>query len=360
VEKILIIEDNTALIEDLARILENENYEVHTATNGSDGIKMAKKIEPNLIICDIMMPEVDGYSVLKEVKNIPSLMFTPFLFLTAKTGEDNLRYGMNLGADDYISKPYKNEQLIQAVKARITKNKQIKGYFDNKIESVQKFIASSMPHELRTPLSSIFGFTQILQHNLLDLSNKEISIMLDGIFDSAMRLLRLIVNFTYYSKLINVNESNKDQNTIDSSDFIIRSTSANIATTYHRNNDLLMNLNNAPIAIPQEYFNKIIEEMVDNAFKFSEINSEVKISSQVSNNNFIMAITNMGLGMTEEQITSIGAFIQFDRRQYEQQGCGLGLAIVKKILDLYKGRMEITSIPGEKITFVIFLPITFK
>ncbi len=118
---ILLIEDDTALRENTAELLELSNYTVHTAPNGKIGIEMAKKILPNIIVCDIMMPEVDGYGVLKAISTDPTTSQIPFIFLSAKTEHKEIRKGMDQGADDYLTKPFEEEELISAVESRLAK-----------------------------------------------------------------------------------------------------------------------------------------------------------------------------------------------------------------------------------------------
>lgn len=118
---ILLIEDDTALRENTAELLELAQYKVYTAPNGQLGIEVAKDRVPNIIVCDIMMPEVDGYAVLEAISMNPDTAHIPFIFLSAKTEHKEIRKGMDLGADDYITKPFEEEELISAIESRLAK-----------------------------------------------------------------------------------------------------------------------------------------------------------------------------------------------------------------------------------------------
>jgi CheY-like chemotaxis protein len=118
---ILIIEDDIALRENTAELLELSGYNVITAPNGRLGIEKAEKLLPNIIICDIMMPEVDGYGVLEKLSQQNKTRHIPFIFLTAKTEHKEIRKGMDLGADDYLTKPYEEEELMSAIESRLAK-----------------------------------------------------------------------------------------------------------------------------------------------------------------------------------------------------------------------------------------------
>ena len=124
--KILLIEDNKDVRENTAEILELSGYEVHTAPNGKAGVELASKIFPDLIICDIMMPELDGYGVLHLLHKNPDTASIPFIFLTAKTERSDFRKGMDMGADDYITKPFDDIELLNAVETRIKKSQLLK------------------------------------------------------------------------------------------------------------------------------------------------------------------------------------------------------------------------------------------
>ena len=120
-KKILFIEDDTVVRENTAELLELSDYEVVTAANGKIGVELAKKELPDIIICDIMMPELDGYGVLQALAQKPETQQIPFIFLSAKTEHKDIRRGMDLGADDYLTKPFEEEELISAIESRLAK-----------------------------------------------------------------------------------------------------------------------------------------------------------------------------------------------------------------------------------------------
>jgi CRP/FNR family transcriptional regulator, polysaccharide utilization system transcription regulator len=140
-KKILVIEDNTDVRENIAEILELSSYKVLTAENGREGVKIAKEEIPSLIICDIMMPELDGYGVLHMLGKDVSTATIPFIFLTAKAEKSDIRKGMNLGADDYLTKPFDETELLSAVEIRLKRNNafQSKEYEKNGIEGLNTF-----------------------------------------------------------------------------------------------------------------------------------------------------------------------------------------------------------------------------
>lgn len=131
-KKILIIEDQAPMRRNVALMLELEGYKVCTAENGRAGIEAARRQHPDLILCDVMMPELDGYGVVQTLRDDPDFENTPFIFLTAKSEKSDVRIGMNFGADDYLTKPVVRDDLLAAVQTRLAR-----------AESLQKRLADS-------------------------------------------------------------------------------------------------------------------------------------------------------------------------------------------------------------------------
>lgn len=130
-KQILIIEDNVKMRENTAELLELAGYKVITAEDGMEGLNLAKKNKPNLILCDIMMPELDGYGVKRALENMKDLAGIPFVFLTAKSEKKDFRFGMDMGADDYLIKPFSGDDLLKVVAARIKKSQVVINSSDN-------------------------------------------------------------------------------------------------------------------------------------------------------------------------------------------------------------------------------------
>ena len=153
-EKILIIEDNDTIRENTSEILEMTNYKVFSAENGKSGVEIALRENPDLIICDIMMPVLDGYGVLHMLRKNSATMNTPFIFLTAKTEREDYRKGMELGADDYITKPFSGTELLKAIESRLKKVKLLKDEFDNDLNGLNALMKANSGKDLMNELVS--------------------------------------------------------------------------------------------------------------------------------------------------------------------------------------------------------------
>ncbi len=182
---IMIVEDDKDIRNGIKTLLQSKNYITIEAENGKIALEKIYKNFPDLIISDIMMPELSGIEFYKKFKNHPDSYIVPFIFLSAKTGHEDIREGMNLGADDYITKPFTAKELFDAVENKLAKRKLL-------IDNLYEIIARKIPHELRTPLVGSLGFTEIIMEKLPDLSQDELMEYLTNVQNSNYRLHKVI------------------------------------------------------------------------------------------------------------------------------------------------------------------------
>lgn len=140
--KVLIIEDNEFIRENIVEILRLSGYDVHSADNGKTGLEIAISIKPDIILCDILMPELDGYGVLHILSKNPLTQNIPFIFLTAKTDRSDFRKGMELGADDYLTKPFDDAELIRAIECRTKKSEAQQLYYGHTAENLKALLSN--------------------------------------------------------------------------------------------------------------------------------------------------------------------------------------------------------------------------
>lgn len=360
--KILVIEDEEAIRENILELLTAQDFEALGVENGYKGIQAARENKPDLIICDITMPEIDGYGVLQALRTDSATAMIPFIFLTALTDKINTRKGMELGADDYLTKPCRPTELLNAIATRLEKQAAINQQQAQKLEELRNNITLSLPHELRTPLNAILGFSELLLEELSSPEQSDRREMVEQIQISGQRLYRLIQNFLFYAELELI-ATNPERikalrsHQLENSNLIIGELAIKQAQESKRQLDLHTQLQNAVLAISATHLKKLVEELIDNAFKFSAPGTPVNIITEVNNNFFILTVSDRGRGMTAEQIASLGAYMQFERRLYEQQGSGLGLAIAKRLAELHGGTLVIESIYGEQTIVKVVLPI---
>jgi len=342
-KKILFIDDNDELRNITLEALELEGYRGIGANCGHQGIKIAIEQEPDIILCDIMMPGIDGFEVYNQLRQNASTSLTPFIFLTALAEKENIRKGMEHGADDYLIKPFTLQELIQSINARIKKLDRINQQIEINLNLLRKRIISHLPHELLTPLNGILGYMDLLSSENYSFSRSEIQEMVSGIKESGKRLLALINDYLKYARISTIDSFDFQKVMLDEIHQIISYISSDVALEYNRKYDLILKLNNCKIAMEPEDFEYIIKELVDNAFKFSMPKSEVIITNTLYPNYVEIRIQDHGKGFPVENMSDIGAFNQFDREKFEQQGSGLGLITSMLIVQRYKGKLTIAS-----------------
>lgn len=176
-KKILLIEDNPEVRENTSEILTLANYDVVTAENGKIGVELASQIKPDLIICDIMMPELDGYGVLHILSKKTETASIPFIFLTAKTEKTDIRKGMTLGADDYLTKPFDDTDLLNAVETRLKKVALLKKQYASDAKGLDEFIQDAQ---------HILNLKDLCKDKKLKLYKKKANIFMEGEMPNAM------------------------------------------------------------------------------------------------------------------------------------------------------------------------------
>ncbi|MEB3274606.1 MAG: response regulator [Prochlorothrix sp.] len=345
---ILAVEDEFHIRLNLQQILELGGYEALVAQDGQEGLEMALKYHPGLIISDIMMPRLDGYGLLEALRQNSRFAHTPVILLTAKADRPDQRKGMELGADDYLTKPFTPPELLAAVEARLQKQAGQQAVQEQQLNEFRDNLSRSLPHELNTPLNSIMSFTRLLLDTPEHWNPEETEDMLNCVYTSAERLHRTLQNFLLYADLevkMSQGPSSWQRGSLALPLLALQGVAEMRVQAHDRIEDLSIDLPDVLLWMPQYYGQKIVEELVDNAAKFSTPGTPVRVWGEVENDQLWLRVQDWGRGLSPEHIQQVGAYVQFDRRIYEQQGSGLGLAIVQRIVQLLGGSIKIQSPP---------------
>jgi two-component system sensor histidine kinase/response regulator len=355
---VVVIDDDLPLLDSIVETLRVQGFSVEAARNGREGIHLVHEQIPDLVVCDISMPELNGYDVLRSLRGDPVTRSIPFVFLTGKVAREDFRKGMELGADDFLPKPFRSSELLEAVNTQLQKRTQLAEQYETTLRLLRKNIVYALPHELRTPLTGMLGYAELLQMDAEVLQPEEVATIASHISTSSRRLHRIIENFLVYAQLELI-ASDPEQlealrnHVIGHTANIIHNEAVFQAEAAGRADDLVVQADRAAVQISEADLRKIIAELVGNAFKFSKPGSRVLVTAGRDTCGYVIRICDNGRGMTAEQIQNIGAYMQFERVLHEQQGLGLGLIIAKRLIEFHAGHFAIRSVPGQGTEVVV-------
>ncbi len=334
---ILLIEDEKALRESLKTIIEVCNFDTLQAENGIVGLNILadRSNKVDLILCDINLPDISGYDIIKLVKNDPDLYNIPFLFLTAYADERDVRNGMNLGADDYLTKPFSAKELISAINSRIALKERSKSYYERDVrKQLVSMINTNFKQEFYTPLNSILNACFLLNSVEGPVHKSLFEDAISAIYTSSYRMFRDSRNLVVFS-LINANEDLAHV----PDDKIVKVHNVLQDTLNYFNNGLLAGATKLKCSMEQvqvlnmdpEFLNIVFTELIDNAVKFSSTKELPEITlSDSKNNGFIFTVTNTVSPTTNFSIKDVAPFKKF-HPDHSLNGFGIGLYLCKTL-----------------------------
>jgi two-component system sensor histidine kinase/response regulator len=378
--KILVVDDIPENLLIIGNILNKENYEVKYANSGFEAIEKAKINDFDLILLDIIMPEMDGYEVCRKLRAEEHTLKIPIIFLTTKTDSESIIKGFELGAQDYVTRPFNPKELLARVHTHIElKNKReelenLNSILEEKvkertlelekatkkIESLDKAKSAFLgliSHEIRTPLNGIIGFLEILK-STIDSSNLE---LVNISLESANRLH----SFSELSLLITQLNINSYKLKNEKHDFIelIKEVIERVQNNWKDEKKMEIKLHNkctnAILKVDKYLIDKVLFSIIDNSIKFSmrpEVNVHIKILNQ--DRYLVCEIHDDGIGFSKEALNF--AFEPFTSNQMRDiEGFGLSLAVSKLILQAHEGKIEIENKPKKGSKVSLFLKDSF-
>jgi two-component system sensor histidine kinase/response regulator len=362
---ILLVEDHEPLRVAIKQVLQTANYTVLPATDGMEALEMMERTRPDLIVADIMMPRMDGYVFYDAVRARQEWVPIPFIFLTAKAEKGDILKGKQLGAEDYIIKPFDPQELLVTVEARLGRAKAIQEATTEEFDQLKRQIINMLSHELRTPLTYIQGYTSLALDDIPSLSPDALEEFLTAIKQGADRLTQLVEDILVLVRL-DTGQAEKEfqmlarthTNLAEMATRTIQQHSGRAATL-----DVTLESKIAsdlpPVQLCEPFFVDALSRLVDNAVKFSHgKGKKVTVSSHVVAGWVEIAVQDEGIGITEEELPHLfERFRQIDREHMEQQGSGLGLSIARELIALHDGEITVESESGKGSTFTIRLPI---
>ncbi|HLP08836.1 MAG TPA: hybrid sensor histidine kinase/response regulator [Opitutaceae bacterium] len=363
--KILVIDDEESMRQLLTRALERAGHEVVQTGSGQVGVELAPSEKPDLILCDVGLLDTTGYEVLRRVRERPETQNIPFVLMTGVADLQGMREGMRLGADDYVPKPFDLPDLLALIAARLRKAEELRRDAEDKARLLRSHISMMLPQELLTPLSGIIGLADILRDDADRIAPGETAEIGRDIQSAGERLHRLVRNFLIYSQLelLTVEQDHAvwlRQIVPCHTQKILPEIAERVAERHHRRADLHVTLLAAELAVSDQNFAKLAEELLDNAFRYSPAGCRVELHCRITGDKFWLTIADEGPGIPADVMASVRAADQFERIFGAKQTTGLGLAIAVKLAELHQGRALIQTQPGTGTSILVELPLATK
>jgi len=313
----------------------------------------------------MMMPYKDGQEVLTELRQHPETASIPFIFLTAVDGRDTVRASMNLGADDYLFKPFSVKELVKTVNARLKHHQEVVATAEQQLEAIKMRLARTITHELRTPVGLIVGALQVLSWQENEPFSDETRDMITTMAAGATRLAHVVEQMVYATNLTTGVYSDtsfaKNGMPFEVSELI--AASHKLARQFTSRQPLNVEVkvieqkNSIYVRAEPGALKQAIAEVISNAIAFSPPDGTIRVTYKQLDNEVRITITDSGQGIDDEHLKeAMTWFGQVNRDVQEQQGLGMGLPLAEQLIAVHGGTLEIHSIVGRGTQAVITLP----
>jgi len=368
--KILVIEDEAPIRDEVMDWLEYEGYEVIGAENGKTGLQAMQDEPPDLIICDIAMPEMNGHELLVEVRSDPQLSRIPFVFVTASAEREAVRRGMDMGADDYLTKPFTHAEVLNAVRSRLDKRATQELQFQNRVNDLETAISEErekhllktrlmamFSHDFRNPLTAILSSSGILRSYLDELPRDQ----LDQHFDRIDRSVRLLIQML--DDMLTVGEMEAGHleftpQSVDLNAFVLGILDEFRLIDQKKHGLQFKSDLNAQIKADPKLLRQILTNLLSNAVKYSPTGSEITVTVARNETHIELIVEDQGVGIPKDSLSHV--FEPFYRAANAKnvKGSGLGLSIVHDCVKCHKGTIRVDSRIGKGTQVFVEIPHT--
>lgn len=363
---VLLVDDNELVLEVTADLLRSEGFTVLAAGDAAHALQMLAERVPDVIVSDIMMPEIDGYAFYQQVLQHARWCQIPFIFLTALGTQRDVRMGKELGCDDYLVKPFEPRDLVAVINGKLMQSRRRESVNRAQIEDYRRRIVNTLSHEFRTPLVAINTGSELLIDQHSSLQPDRVKTLLCSIHRGGQRLQRLVNDFMALQQ--------------------IDSGSAAMASIKLKRTVSLLEMVEAAVDMLRECYGDecpeirfdvptdtcsegwevevyetqiidVLERILNNAAKFGGTSGQIQLSCRGGEGSVVVSIRDFGPGMPPEKVAeACQTFTQFERDRYEQQGCGIGLAIANYYTELNGGKLTFCSPPNGGLEVLVEFP----
>ncbi len=372
---ILVIDDVPDNFDVIEALLDGKDYDLYYASSGQEALNSIDKFDPDLILLDVMMPEMDGFEVCQRLKSTQQWQSVPIIMVTALSGKENLSHCLTAGADDFICKPIDNLELQARVKSMLRIKKQ-----HDRIQSLSKLqrnnihslsnslnefrldLAAGFPEELNLALNDILDNVALLKKPITTAESTEFEQNLKSISKAAMELEKIHGFFLFYLQLTLAEKDYSKDNVFNPKSLIQkiaieRASTLNLLNPFSK---LVFDLENPEIEIEIEYFKYIVIELLDNAFSVSKPEEKIYVHGRTIDNTFHFWIDNQEIHGFDRQNSKLSELIRFNAGDSNHTELKISLKIVKKIIEIYDGLFLIANTDSDKTTIYVSLPLALS
>jgi two-component system, sensor histidine kinase and response regulator len=367
---ILVVDDHPENFEVIEALLESMNYTLNYASSGQVAIDFLDKFDPDLILLDVMMPEIDGIEVCKQIKANSRWQAVPIIMVTSLASKEDLSCCLTAGADDFLSKPVNGIEL----RARVHSMLRIKKQHD-RIESLSKLqrnsisslksslnelnldLAVSFPPESDAPLHNILDKVQLLQQDFHKMSLPKIREVLTSVNQSAVELDQFQQSFLFTRQLSpSVPEANRQ--TICPAKMSIEQITLRQIGQLQPQPKVIFDIEDADLAVTPKHLQYIVAELIDYILTISQPKDFINVHGHIMNDEFHFYIDNRGMSLSSIPLTELSTSIRFNLVSKSDYELNTGLRIAKKIVEIYEGLFLIANSDLTEVTIYVTLPLT--
>ena len=349
--KLLVIDDELIVSHSIIKFLAKQGFEAVAAADGKAGLKLAAELLPDLIVCDLKMPVMDGYEVLAALRRDPRLADIPLIVLTAQSEPSQVRRGMNLGADDYLTKPVNLEDLLSTIQARLGRRRTQRQRQEKQLERATELFGGIV-HDLTGPLFVVLGCTGLLQggQGKTDGDGEQSKQILDHLQQAVLRMQAIVSETLFLAR------SRMQRLPFDPSPFDLRDFCEQLVAYHEASGRLEFQGPAGSFLITADALRlrQALDNLVANALKYSE--GKVVLSLSATADRYLIEVRDEGIGIPADEQGEI--FEPFFRASNtgSRIGHGLGLSAVKSCIEQHGGSVRFTSGCGQGTTFFVELP----
>ncbi len=354
--KILIVDDVTKNIQLVANILQEAGYEIFFALNGQMALELVKNQTLDLILLDIMMPEMDGFEVCRRIKMLPNIKDIPIIFLTAKTDIEDIKKGFEVGGVDYITKPFNREELLARVKTHLSLMRQQKELKD--LNATKDKFFSIIAHDLKSPFNHLLGLTEIIQDLSPETDHKEVRELAALIHKSAKQGRDLLDNLLEWSRSqIGARDFRPDN--IKLFDIVNEAISFVEQIASQKDISIINAVEKDAVARADiNMLNTILRNLLNNAIKFTKPGGFVKIHAKKRKEVTEITVEDNGIGISKSTLSKL---FKTDENPStpgtsSEKGTGLGLILCREFVEQHGGSIYVESERGKGSRFIFTLP----